>query len=69
MKVYVQLGDAKNAYLLYNTNIPRVPAVALDVVHAAADIDPDDPVNISARFAFELTHAAPHNTRANDLAL
>ena len=65
----MQLRDAKNEYLLYSTNIPRVPALVLDVVHAAADIDPDDPVNMLARFAFELTHAAPHNARANDLAL
>ena len=50
----------------------RVPAVVLDVVpavaHAAADIDPGDPENMSACFAFELTHAAPHNDRANDVA-
>ena len=63
------MRDAKNEYLLYNTNIPPMSAVVPAVVHAVADIDPNDPVNMLTRFAFELTHAAPHNARANDLAL
>ncbi len=50
-------------------DLPPVPGLFV-VTDAGVhfDMDPDDPVNISALDAFELTHAAPHSAWSNEVA-